>query len=74
MKLYDAALFGAAVKRRRKELGYTQQEVADVSGCSAAYLSALENGKATAELGRALRVASMLGIDIVAMRRTGGEL
>lgn len=72
MRVYDAATFGAALRKRRKELGYTQAEVAALSGCSAAFLSALENGKETAELGRALRVLNVLALDLEAVKR-GGE-
>ena len=50
-------------------MGYTQAEVAAFSGCSAAFLSALENGKPTAELGRALRVAAVLSLDVFAVPR-----
>lgn len=66
--------FGRAVRMRRKQLGYTQAQLAGFCGCSTVFLSALENGKETAELGRALRVAGMLGLNIVAEKRTGEEL
>lgn len=71
MRVYDAATFGAALRKRRKELGYTQAEVAAFSGCSAAFLSALENGK---ETGRALRVFNVLALDLEAVKRGGGAL
>lgn len=74
MRVCDAATFGAALRKRRKELGYTQAQVAAFSGCSAAFLSALENGKETAELGRALRVLNVLALDLDAARRDGGAL
>lgn len=74
MRVCDAAPFGAALRKRRKELGYTQAQVAAFSGCSAAFLSALENGKETAELGRALRVLNVLALDLDAARRDGGAL
>ena len=74
MKIVDAATFGEAIRKRRKELGYTQRDLADYCGCSTVYLSRLENGKETAELGIALRVANTLGIDLVAFVRGGDEL
>lgn len=74
MRVYDARTFGEALRKRRKELGYTQAEVAAFSGCSAAFLSALENGKETAEIGRAMRVLNVLAIDLEAKRRTGEPL
>lgn len=74
MRIVDAADFGAAIRKRRKEIGYTQAELAGYCGCSAVYLSNLENGKETAEIGKALFVAGRLGLDLIAMKRTGEEL
>ena len=74
MRIRNAADFGAAVRKRRKELGYTQEELAGYCGCSTVYLSNLENGKETAEIGKALFVASRLGVDVVALKRTGEAL
>ena len=59
----DAASFGEALRRRRKELGYTQAFVAEFSGFSVSFISDLENGKATAELGKAIYLANLLGLD-----------
>lgn len=59
----DAASFGEALRRRRKELGYTQAFVAEFSGFSVSFISDLENGKSTAELGKAIYLANLLGLD-----------
>ena len=64
MKVSDAASFGNALKRRRKELKYTQAFLAEFTGFSVSFISDLENGKPTAELGKALYLASSLGLDI----------
>lgn len=74
MRIIDTADFGAAIRKRRKELGYTQAELASYCDCSAVYLSNLENGKETAEIGKALFVASRLGLDFVMKKRTGEDL
>lgn len=63
-RMKDAADFGRAVRDRRKELGYTQKYVSEITGISASFLSDLENGKATVELGKALMVASLLGLNV----------
>jgi HTH-type transcriptional regulator/antitoxin HipB len=63
-----------AIRKRRKELGYTQAQLAEYCRCSTVYLSALENSKETAELGRALRIANTLGIGLIAKKRTGEDL
>ena len=61
--------FGQFIQQRRKELGYTQGYVAEVSGLSASFISNLENGKATAEFGKAILLANLLGIDISVEKR-----
>ena len=55
---------GAAVRSRRKQLGYTQAFLASYAGVSSSFLSDLENGKPTAELGKALYIANILGLDL----------
>ena len=59
----DAKEFGAALRRRRKELGYTQVFLSEFSGFSVTFISDLENGKSTAELGKAIYLANILGLD-----------
>ncbi len=63
MLVSDAKSFGMAIRNRRKELGYTQAYLAEVSGYSVSFISDLENGKSTAELGRAVFLANLLGMD-----------
>lgn len=60
----DAGAFGKALRRRRKELGYTQAFLSEACGFSVSFISDLENGKETAELGKALRLAALLGLDV----------
>ncbi len=64
MLVSDAKEFGEALRRRRKELGYTQGYISEFTGFSISFLSDLENGKPTAELGRALTVANILGLNL----------
>ena len=69
MTITDAASFGRALKERRKELGYTQAFLADYAGVSASFLSELENGKDTIQLGKAMTIMSLLGMDMAVMKR-----
>ena len=69
MVISDSKMFGEALKKRRKELGYTQRYISDFTGFSISFISDLENGKSTAELGKAIYLASMLGLDIVISAR-----
>ena len=64
MKVFDAKTFGEVIKKQRKKMGYTQKYICEVSGISASYISDLENGKATIELGKAIQLANLLGIDV----------
>ena len=59
----DAASFGQTLRERRRKLGYTQAFLSEVSGYSVSFISDLENGKRTAELEKAIRLANLLGLD-----------
>ena len=63
MRVTDTESFGEALRQRRKELHYTQSFLSEFSGFSVSFISDLENGKQTAELGKALYLASLLGLD-----------
>ena len=60
----DSIDFGKELKRRRKELGYTQAYISEFTGFSVSFISDLENGKATAEIGKAIKYANLLGLDV----------
>lgn len=53
---------GAAVRDARLRKGWTQAEFADRIGVSRQWVIALEQGKASAELGTALRAVAILGM------------
>ena len=60
---------GAAVRSRRKQLGYTQAFMASYAGVSSSFLSDLENGKETIQLNKALEIISLLGMDLFIQSR-----
>ncbi len=62
--LRDSNQFGKAIRIFRKRKGLTQQQVADMAGCSLMYVSNLERGKASAELGKALRILDVLQLEL----------
>ena len=64
MRINSTEVLGQAIRARRKELGYSQQQMADYCGCGTRFISDLENGKETIQFGKALGVASMLGLDL----------
>ena len=63
---------GAAVRSRRKQLGYTQAFLASYAGVSSSFLSDLENGKETIQLNKALEIISLLGMDLFIQARDSG--
>jgi y4mF family transcriptional regulator len=53
-----------AVRERRRELGITQEQLADITGVHRAFVSQLERGKATVRFDLLLRLVQALGMDI----------
>ena len=59
------------VRERRKSLRLSQQELADLAGCSTRFIHALEHGKRTVRLDKLLDVLEVLGMELTAtVRRT----
>ncbi len=55
---------GRCVRAQRKIQGATQTEFAAMCGVGTRFISELENGKATMELGKVLQVIQCLGLQI----------
>lgn len=64
MKINSAEDFGSAIKRKRKMLGYTQVYLSDATGLSTTFISDVEKGKVTCELGKCIRLANLLALDV----------
>lgn len=69
MRITSSEDFGKVLKTRRKSLGYTQAYLAEFTGFSTSFISNLENGKETAELGKAIFLMNLLGLDLEARNR-----
>ena len=69
MKIENSRDFGMVLKKRRKELGYTQKYISEYTGFSISFISDLERGKETAELGKAIFLANLLGMDCLVRER-----
>lgn len=63
-KAARAADIGAAIRKKRKEDGLTLADAAALCGVGYRFLSDLENGKATAQLGKVLHVLTALGLAV----------
>ncbi|GLI00408.1 helix-turn-helix domain-containing protein [Phytohabitans aurantiacus] len=62
MRIGEPADVGRYVQERRRQLGLTQSQLATSAGVSRRWLSDLESGKATTELGLVLRTLNTLGL------------
>ena len=60
---------GVLIREERLRQKLTQTDLAGISGVGITFISQLENGKETTEMGRVIRVLTMLGIDLYAERR-----
>lgn len=63
-KAITAADIGTAVRKKRKEDGLTLADAAALCGVGYRFMSDLENGKETAQIGKALKVLTALGLDM----------
>ncbi len=64
MNIVTTEDIGQIIRQKRKEDGLTLAEAAAVCGVSYAFLSALENGKATVQLNKVLQVFKGLGLEL----------
>ena len=68
-RVFDAKEVGAVLRGRRKSLGYTQEQVATLMGCSPRLIGEMERGRATVGLQKMLDYATGLGIDVILSAR-----
>ena len=65
---YDAInsskALGSRIRDLRREQGVTQAQLAGLANTGIRFVSDLENGKETCQLGKMLRVLSTLGVDL----------
>lgn len=64
LKIRTPVDVGKAIRDRRKQDRLTLADAAALCGVGYRFLSDLENGKATAELGKTLQVLGCLGLEV----------
>lgn len=69
IKIETIADVGQAVRAKRVQDGLTQVQAAALCGVGTRFLSELENGKATAELGKVVQVLKVLGLELSINKR-----
>jgi HTH-type transcriptional regulator/antitoxin HipB len=65
-RIYSGEQIGIIIRTRRKTLGCTQQDLADMLGCSQRWIWELEQGKENIYLKRLLRLCRELDIELKA--------
>ncbi|HXH39317.1 MAG TPA: helix-turn-helix transcriptional regulator [Thermoanaerobaculia bacterium] len=61
-KAREAAIFGASVRRVRKEYEWTQEDLADRAGLTTTYVGQVERGDKVPSLTVVLKLAHALGV------------
>ena len=62
-------ILGTLLRNKRKEQHLTQGQVSTYCGVSVRFISEVERGKETAEIGKVLLLLRTLGIDLIADSR-----
>lgn len=69
MKIYNTSDIGSLVREKRKSLGLSQPQLADMSGNGVRFISDIENGKPTMQIGKILDLLLLLGLDVAIIER-----
>ncbi len=64
---------GRTVKKERKAMGLTQADLALTSGTGMRFISDLENGKPTCQIGKTLTVLKTLGLRLTLSSHHGPQ-
>ena len=63
--IQDCAALGRKVRELRREQKVTQAQLAGLANTGIRFISDLENGKETCQIGKMLRVLETLGVDML---------
>ena len=64
MQIKTTEELGKSIRAKRKKHGLTQKKLASMAGIGTRFLSELERGKPSAQLGKTLMIANLLGLEI----------
>lgn len=70
----DYVIIGSRVRRRRKELGLTQEQLAEMAAISAPFLGHIERGTRKASIETLVRIGEALDVclcELIPMRHSG---
>jgi len=64
VRVHNIADIGSLIRKKRVGLGMTQSQLADITGNGTRFISDLENGKQTMQIGKVLDTLQVLGLDV----------
>ncbi len=70
----ECEAIGRLVRAKRRQQGLRQAELAALAGVGNRFVSELEHGKPTVELGRAIGVLAALGVQVQLAERTWSDV
>lgn len=73
LKVANPEALGKAIRAARRALGITQPDLALTAGVGVRFLVDVEGGKATAQIGKIMRVLATLGIGVALDMPAGSE-
>lgn len=65
----DVSSLGQSIRLARKRQGLTQAELAGLAGVGPRFVSDVENGKVTVQLGLVLHLLNLVGLELVSVER-----
>jgi HTH-type transcriptional regulator / antitoxin HipB len=68
----SVSILGGAIEAERKRRKLTQSQLADLSNTSINFISQIERGKRTAQIGKVIDVLQILGMQLVIRRGAAG--
>ncbi|MGB0680620.1 MAG: helix-turn-helix domain-containing protein [Polyangiales bacterium] len=68
-RITDSQALGALLRAHRQALAVTQETLAGLTGVGVRFVSEVERGKATAELGKVLHVLQQSGLELWVLPR-----
>lgn len=68
-RIFNTSDLGKIIREERKRQNVSQADLAAWCNVGVTYLSKLENGKESSEIGKALNIMAILGLDIFVERR-----
>ena len=72
MQKSSISILGEAIEAERKRRKLTQSQLADLSDTSINFISQIERGKKTAQIGKVIDVLQILGIQLVIEKGAAG--